>query len=280
MATSFFPALLAAAVFSGVLSAGTAGAGTAGAGDGPAAIRVGGTGSALRTLDVLGSAFAAAGGPAVNVVPNLGSSGGIKALRSGAIDLAVIARHPTPAEADGLATAEYAQTAFVFAVGQQPVEGITIQQLVDLYSGTVTRWPGGDQVRVVLRPETDSDSQAIRSLSPALSRALGDALMRNGMVMAFTDQDAADAIATIPGAIGPTTLAIVKAERRPLKVLALDGVQPGVEALADGRYAHTRSFHVLWKPDGPPGAGRFVAFLRSPQAKPMLEDLGQRQIAP
>lgn len=245
----------------------------------PDILRVGGTGSALRSLERLGAAFASTDATRVEVVPSLGSGGSVKALRAGAIDLAVLSRAPTASEKDGLLVAMYARTPFVFAVANEPVERISLQQLVDLYSGWTTRWPSGEPVRIILRPETDSDTTAMRAMSPALSSALDAALERKGMIMALSDQEAADDIAAIPGAIGPTTLAIVATEQRPLKILALGDVPPSVAALADGRYPYSKSFHLLYRPEAPDGIKRFVTFLRSPPARDLLETLGQQQTA-
>lgn len=242
-------------------------------------VRAGGTGSALKTLQVAGEAFARAGGAPVAVVRNLGSGGALKALRAGAIDVAVVAYPPTGAEAIGLRVIEYARTPFVFAVGTAPVERISLRQLVDLYSGKTARWPDGEPVRLVLRAAFDTDTAVMRAMAPALSDALDRALKRPGMVVAYSDQEAADRIATLPGGIGPTTLALIRSEGRPLKPLELDGVAPTLEALADGRYRHAKSYHAVVLANAPEAATRFVAFLRSPAARPLLEEFGQQQVA-
>jgi phosphate transport system substrate-binding protein len=58
-----------------------------------AVVRVGGTGIALAALQQVGASLTAAEpGIRVDVLPSMGTPGGIKALVEGAIDVAVVAR--------------------------------------------------------------------------------------------------------------------------------------------------------------------------------------------
>ncbi|HEX6362947.1 MAG TPA: substrate-binding domain-containing protein, partial [Albitalea sp.] len=80
-------------------------------------VRLGGTGAALGTMAALARAYAQVE-PSfrLHVVPNLGSSGGLKALAAGSIHIAVSGRAPKPEEsAAGLRAVEYGRTAFVLA---------------------------------------------------------------------------------------------------------------------------------------------------------------------
>jgi len=88
--------------------------GTAGAAE--ALLRIGGTGAAVAVMTRLGAAFAAYQPDlAVEVLPSLGSSGGIRALAGGAIDIAVSARALKPEEeAQGLQAVALLRTPFVF----------------------------------------------------------------------------------------------------------------------------------------------------------------------
>lgn len=65
----------------------------------PTTIRIGGSGDALATMQILGQAFNKTH-PNVNVaiVPSLGSGGGIKAVLAGSIDLAISGRALKQAE--------------------------------------------------------------------------------------------------------------------------------------------------------------------------------------
>ena len=78
----------------------------------------------------------------------------------------------------------------------------------------------------------------IKSISPAMREAKLLAEKRKGLAFAVTDQDAADNLAKISGALGPSTLAQILSERRALKALRLDGVEPSAQSIADVRYAY------------------------------------------
>jgi phosphate transport system substrate-binding protein len=52
-------------------------------------LRVGGTGSAIGMLQQVGAEFTAADGGKIDIVPSLGSTGAIRALADGVIDIAV-----------------------------------------------------------------------------------------------------------------------------------------------------------------------------------------------
>ena len=62
-------------------------------------VRVGGTGIALAAMQQVGASLTAAEpGIRVEVLPSMGTPGGIKALAEGAIDVAVVARALKPDE--------------------------------------------------------------------------------------------------------------------------------------------------------------------------------------
>jgi hypothetical protein len=61
--------------------------------------RIGGTGMALKAMRLLGNDFSAiVANSYFDILPSLGTSGGIRALTEGAIDVALAAREPTPQE--------------------------------------------------------------------------------------------------------------------------------------------------------------------------------------
>ncbi|MEY2687203.1 MAG: hypothetical protein RL375_1401 [Pseudomonadota bacterium] len=242
----------------------------------PAAeIRVGGSGAAQGTMNLLAQAYTRAQpGMRVTVLPGLDSGGGIKALLAGALHLAVSARDLTSAESQaGAVAVELGRTPVVWATAAgHVVPGLTTQQLVDIYAGSRAVWPDGSKLRLVLRPSTDSE--VLRQLSSAMRDALAIAEQRKGTVVALTDQEAARDIESIPGALGPTTLALILSENRALQALALDGVMPTAQTIAAGTYPLHIGLSVVTGPATSAQAQEFVAFLRSPQAAEILQRTG------
>jgi phosphate transport system substrate-binding protein len=240
-------------------------------------VRIGGSGAGLAIVRLLADAFVKKDPQAkVTVLPSLGSSGGIKALAAGAVGLAISSRELTDAERQqDLRAFELGRTPFVFAVPlKNPVNGLTLTQLVDIYSGRTEQWPDGVKIRLILRPHGDASSEMIRSMSPAMRVAETQAEGRPGMLISITDQDAEDNLERVPGALGVTSLGQIMAEQRPLKGLSLDGVQPSVQNIANGSYAYANVLTLVTGPKTSPWARRFVEFVRSPPGQDVLRRTG------
>lgn len=240
-------------------------------------IRIGGTGAALGSIKLLVDAYARESpGFQARVVTGLGGSGSVKAMVAGAIELAIASR-PMNAEerALGIVEIEYARTPFVFAVSaDSKLSSITSGQLVEIYGGTMAKWPDGTPVRVVLRPPSDIDTHILKSMSREMAEAVLAAEKRRGIAMSTTDQDAADDIARIQGAIGPSNLALLTSEKRPLKVLRLDGREPTVANIASGAYPYYKRMFFVTKPKPPEQVQRFIAFVQSPGGRKVLAQTG------
>ena len=241
-------------------------------------LRIGGTGCAIATMQTLGKAFTKIH-PEVTVVitPSLGSSGGIKAMLAGAIDLAISSRDLKPAErAQGVLASEYARTPFVFTVSpRNRVAAITTSELVRIYRGDSTLWPDGKKLRLILRPPEESDTDIVKSMSPKMNRAMQIALAREGMIRAITDQDSADKLEKIPGAIGTSTLAQIISEQRALKPLILNGVIPSLDTLAEGKYPYFKTLLMVSSPKPSPLTQAFIAFVHSAAGRQILAKNGQ-----
>lgn len=240
-------------------------------------IRIGGTGGALGTMHKLADAFRKTH-PDVRfkIVPNLGSSGGIKALSAGELSLSMSNRALTDSErAKGLNAEEVAKAPFIFVTHlKTPVTNLTLDQIAAYYSGKTTHWPDGTLVRPVLRPVTDSDSQALKEMSPALADALQQAHQRENKNVAPTDGESADEVERIPGSFGTSTLPLVLTELRRLKVLTVDGVSPGIQGVANHRYPYAKALYLVTSPASPPAVQEFVRFIGSPAGSDVLIQSG------
>lgn len=245
-------------------------------------VRVGGSGTGLGTIRLLADAFLKSH-PQANfvIVPSLGSGGGIKALRAGAIDVALISRPLKEKERGPDITAlEYARTPLVFAVAEPAVlVSLTVPELVSIYAGERKTWPSGGALRLVLRPESESDTDITKSVSPEMRQAVTEALVRPGMLVALTDKASADLLETIPGAFGTTTLAQIISENRTLKPLAIDGVTPSLTTLADAKYRYFKTLFTVTGPKTSPLVHEFTAFMRSAAGREILQ-LNGNWVAP
>jgi phosphate transport system substrate-binding protein len=239
-------------------------------------VRIGGTGAALGTMKVLAAAAQRKHPDSqFEILPSLGTGGGLKAVARGSIDLAVVARELNKEErADGLTAFEYGKTPFVLATSKPVVAGLTLEQVADIYAGRTVQWVDGTPIRLILRPRLDTDSKALAAFSPQVKEGLAKALAREGLIVATTDQDAANQIERLPGALGPSTLALILSEKRSLVALPIEGVAPSVQAIATGRYAHSRSLYIVVKGSPSPATARFLDFVRSSEGRRILTDTG------
>jgi phosphate transport system substrate-binding protein len=240
-------------------------------------VRVGGTGSAVAAMTRLGDAAAAEdAGVRVRVLPSLGSTGAIRAVADGALEVGLSGRALREEErALGLASREVARTPFVFAVGPRvTASGLTTGELVAIYRGKRIAWPDGLRIRPVLRPLSDADTDLLRAISTEVAAAVDAAAARPGMLLAVTNTECNEMIARSPGAIGPTTLLQIFSESHPIRPLPWNGVEPTLENLSSGRYPLVKSIHLVYRVPASAGVRRFLAFLGSPRGRQLLRDLG------
>jgi phosphate transport system substrate-binding protein len=240
-------------------------------------VKVSGTGSAIGGMKLLAEAYRKEN-PEVTVVfpTSMGSSGGIRAAMAGRLDIGLSARPLSPQEqARGARQRPYARTAFVFGANTAVKRtGITLAEIIDIYAGRKTAWNDGAPLRLVLRPASDSDTFALGRISPEMADAAAQAQKREGLTVAMTDQECAEAIERTPGAIGTTTLALVVSEKRKIRILSLAGIVPSTAAVRDGSYPHTKTFFLVTGPNPSPAAERFIRFVLSPAGKSILARVG------
>jgi phosphate transport system substrate-binding protein len=240
-------------------------------------IKIGGTGNALGTMRMLSDAFGKQNPDMkVTVLPSMGSSGAIKAVPKGALDIGLSSRLLTEEEGKlGAIAVEYARTALVFAVSTKTqVKALTLGQIADIYSGKMATWSDGSQIRLVLRQAGDDNTRQLRNMSPAIDKALTVVEKRTGLPFATTDQEAADKTESIPGALGVTTLSLINSENRPLRALTLDGVEPTVGNVASGKYPYVKQYFLITRSDQSVSVKHFIAFMQSPAGRKILNRAG------
>ena len=244
-----------------------------------AELRIGGTGNALGTMRLLSEAFAKAQPAAKSIVlSSIGSSGAIKAVPKGAIDIGLSSRPLTEEETrTGMTTIEYARAPTVFAVQEKnPVTALTVEQIADIYTGKLASWPDGTPIRLVMRQPGDDNTRQIKQLSAAIEQALAVAEKRPGLNFASNDQEAADKMESIQGSLGVTALSLIRSEQRSLRALALNGITPTTDNLQAGRYpaAMVKRFYFVLPKEPGPATQEFLKFVRSAEARKLLEQTG------
>lgn len=244
-------------------------------------LRIGGTGSALGMMKLLADEFEKLNPDvAVKIYPSLGSTGAVRGLAEGALDIAITGRQLKLDELKhGLTIFGYAQTPLAAATRTtSSLRGITAQELSRIYSGETTRWPDGRRIRLVLRPAAETDVEIVRSLSPEMSRAMDAAYGRPGMLVAATDRDCSEAIEAADGTLGFITLTQFMTERPRIRLLSLNSVEPTVQNMASGKYPLSKTLYAVTKASPSRTAARFIAFLRSTEARRIIGQTGNRAL--
>lgn len=251
-----------------------AGASHALAGD---TVRINGSGSGLEMIKPLIEGYGKTSrGISFVMEKPLGSSGAIKALLAGAIDIAVTSKPLKPEEiAQGGKLSYFGKTPLaVITEKNVPLKAISRKELADIYAGKTTKWPNGQPIRIVLRPNEDIDTYILRGLSPAMAEAVTKAQRRQGMIIAVTDPESNDMVAKTAGGIGASGLTGVLAGKTPLHVLALDGVMPSRKTLADGTYPLAKPIDFVTTAKLPPAAASFLDFIYSAKGRAIAEKAG------
>jgi phosphate transport system substrate-binding protein len=240
-------------------------------------LRIAGTGAAVATITQVAAAFQKKH-PDVRFVfpPSLGSTGGIKAVIAGALDVGLNSRPLTEAErAHGLVLAEYARTPLLLVTSHKGDPGdFTLARIASLYNGALQSYPDGAPIRIIMRPDVEIDIHMIRELSPEIDAAVQKAQAREGMSIAVNDQDNAEMLVKTRGAIGWMTMAQLISENLELTPLPIDTIMPVQANFASGKYPLFRSFSVVTAAQPSPLVKAFLEFLASAEGRAILSKNG------
>ncbi len=169
--------------------------------------------------------------------------------------------------------------AFVFLVNSEnPVDGLTAEQIRGIYTGTVMAWSevgGGDGViRPFQRPHGSGSQTAMEEL-------VMDGYALTAAEPNYISDGMADLIAQVGNfdggidAIGYSYLYYVDAlyKSGSLKVLAVDGAAPSPENLRSGAYPYTVYYYAVYA-KGNETAARFAEWLVSDEGQACVAQAG------
>lgn len=241
-------------------------------------LKIGGTGTALGSMQLFAKAFEKSH-PGIKVeiiLQSLGSSGGIKAVSKGAIAIGLSARPLKEEERKmNLTSVEYAKTPFILVTRKDVnISGLSTEEIIKIYRAETVTWPGGELIRLILRPVTETDTLLVKKISPELNSAVDIAFSRKGVMIAMTDQECLDIIEKTPGGFGFGTLTQVLAEKRPLKILSFNGIHPSIKTLTNGSYPLFKSLYIVTKKEPSVPVRKFIDSFRSPEGRKILEESG------
>jgi phosphate transport system substrate-binding protein len=238
-------------------------------------LRMGGTGAATALLPQLFAAFDRTEQVTLQVIPGLGSGGALLAISDGALDVAVSGRPLSKEEiAKGLTQPVAFRTPFAFVTSHPKPNGLKSTEIATVFGATKATWADGTPIRTILRPKSDADIPLLAGFFPGIDAAIDRARSRTEVPVAATDQDNARLAEQIPGSLAGATVSQIKTEKRDLRLVAIDGVEPTLANYERGAYPYGKTIHFVLSGKKNPTAERFIAFLRSPAGIAALRDTG------
>lgn len=242
-------------------------------------LRLAGTGAMIRLGHRLAEAWAATerGGEARLVVEaSVGSGGGVRAARDGAVDLGMISRPLTQSERGwGLVETPVARAAVVIAAHPSlPLDGLSTEELTRLHAGEPLSAPDGTRVTLLLRDREESANTALERLVPGLKEHRERAYRTRRFRVLYHDEAMREALASTPGAVGVVDLGAATATRSRLRLLALDGAKASREAIRRGDWKAVRTLAFVHRADRAGRVAGFLAFVASPEGRALIEDNG------
>ena len=213
--------------------------------------------------------------PNVIITPQFtGSSAGIEAVANGTVDIGNSSRALKEEEkSKGIVENIVALDGIGIIVdAQNTVEDLTIQQLKDIYNGTITNWSqvgGQDMGIVVIGREAGSGTRG----------AFEEIIDLKDQCKYSQEIDSTGAVVgkveSTPGAIGYVSLDVLhNSTAKPLKI---DGIEPNAENIASGSYTLSRPFVMATKgeiSEQRPEVQEVFNFLSSEEGKDLIEKVG------
>ena len=188
-----------------------------------------------------------------------GSGTGIAAMINGTVDIANASRAMKPeevaaAEANGITPLEFTVARDAIAVvvhPSNPVKGLTLQQISDIYTGKITNWSqvGGENRPIVLLSRESNSGTYVYFLENVIR--LGDKesnlLFSPDTLLMPSSEGISAEVRQNPNAIGYDGLGYVTPDQKMVAV-AHDAsgpyVLPSVETVNDGSYPISRPLYV------------------------------------
>lgn len=243
----------------------------------PTALTLAGSGSNLPLTRALVEAFRKHHPETkIFVHASIGSGGGVRAVRDGAVDIGLVSRALTEEEGRlGLVVTPHVRVAVVVATHPSvPDRCVASAELAAILSGARSTWSDGSRRVVLLRERGDSSFLAVSRGVPGLAEE-NDAAYRAGRWrVLYDDRAMQEALVSTEGAMGVFDLGAIASQRLPIKVLCVDGVTASNEEVVAGRYPFWKD--LAFVTDGPAGGLRadLLRFAGSEEGRALAASLG------
>lgn len=197
------------------------------------------------------------------------ASQAVKVLQAGEVDLALVcwlSSDAEPTSRQALWSVPFARDAITLvAHSSNPVAGVTLLQLRDVYLGRILDWGalGGLELDLtVVSREGDSGTRALFE-----ERVMQGRQVTSTSVVMPNGEAVVEYVIATPGALGYVSLGQVVPA---VNVLSVEGVAPSAASVADGSYLLSRSFYLVARAEPVEGAREFVDWLLSAEGQKIV----------
>ena len=240
-------------------------------------LKVSGAGATTTVLKMLADEYTELNNDlAFEFLEGRGSSGAIKAVSAGMLDLGGMSRLSGAPGLDG----DIESIAFAadrIAVVTSPdlaLLGLTSQQVRDIFSGRTRDWAdvGGPNsaIKVVVREEADTNTRIFRQ------DLLGEEEFSPAAVVVTSETDAKAALANSTSMVGYLSYSGVLIDHLKINIVPIDGRHPA--GLGDYYPLGERSLWVVYLPENESKVSNWVDFITGPEAEQILNVQGLRPI--
>lgn len=234
----------------------------------PVHLRLAGSTSMQPLMEALTKAYSSRYEYVTFTLESLNSQMGLEALRSGAIEIALVSREVGPEEMERLLATPITRDGIAILVNEEnPTRGLTLRKLRAIFAGEILSWEevGGassGDIQVVSREEGSGTRRAFEALVMKGKRVTSTA------VVMPTGGAVGESIAQEPGAIGYASMAHLPPG---VKALRIGGVEPNPATVSSGEYPLVRPFILITEKRPHQEVQAFIDFCLSPAGQAIVE---------
>jgi len=213
----------------------------------------------------------------IEIPESIGSGAAIHAVSDGAIPIGLISR---PLEGNenslGLMVVDYAKTPLVIGVHPTvPDNGLSYNDLLDIYRGKKNRWKDGKEIIVLTREPGESSIDLLAREIPGFAKVYNASQKAELWSTLRKDQVMNQTLAKTPHAIGISDLGTIAIEHLRIKPLSINGIVPSPKSIKNGTYKLVKTLSLIYKKeDLSPSAKLFIDFVQSASAAKLLINNG------
>ena len=130
-------------------------------------------------------------------------------------------------------------------------------------------------MHLILRTKFDGDTILLEQRFDGMREAIAVARTRPEFPIAPTDQDSANLAERLPGSFVQAGLSQIVTEKRNLRFVPIDGVEPSLANLESGKYPYEKDFFLVYSAKTKPIAERLARICCDPQkGRSILRETG------